>query len=61
MTPKHPKPIWLDRFAMHLGTLRPNLPPGIAAAVAEAEFDEACYLEPEEAAQIYATDWAAHE
>ena len=53
--------IWTARFAARLVELRPEVPAAILASVAAAEYEEAPNLEPEEAAQVYATDWASPE
>jgi hypothetical protein len=54
MNTTYPKPIWIDRFTMQLGQLRPDLAPILVTAVALAEFREAGFLEPEKAASNYA-------
>ncbi len=47
------KPDWTRRFACRAMLVSPNLDSVSAVMVAEAQFDEACDLEPEQAAEIY--------
>jgi len=61
MTQTKEQIIWTARFAARLVELRPDVPAAIVASVASAEFEEAHDRDPENAAQIYATDWAAHD
>lgn len=56
LTPSIAKPIWLDRFATHLGTLDKSLSPQDAYAFAEETFPDAADLTPEEAAEIFALE-----
>jgi len=56
LTPSLPRATWLDRFAMRLGALLPDLDPETAWRYAEATFDDAADLEPDEAAEIFAAD-----
>jgi len=61
MTQANEEIIWTARFAARLVALRPEVPAAILAGVAAAEYQEAHHLDPEEAAQVYATDWASPE
>jgi hypothetical protein len=61
MTETNEEIVWTARFAARLIELRPEVPAAIVASVATAEYEEAGHRDPEEAAQVYATDWAAHD
>lgn len=50
------KPLWLDRFASRIGALLPSVGAGEAWRYAEATFDDAKDLTPEEAAEIFAKE-----
>ena len=54
-TPTHPKDEWVQRFAYRAMLLQPTIDSISAALIANSQFDEACDLEPEEAAEIYAS------
>jgi hypothetical protein len=56
MTPILPRETWLERFAVHLLMLRPQLSALEAARVAVEEYDDACDYEPEVAAAMHAND-----
>jgi len=47
------RPEWTRRFAYRAMLVSPALDSVSAVMVADAQFDEACDLEPEEAAEIY--------
>ena len=47
------RPEWIRRFAYRAMLVSPALDSVSAAMVADAQYDEACDLEPEEAAEIY--------
>ncbi|MDO9356788.1 MAG: hypothetical protein Q7T55_24030 [Solirubrobacteraceae bacterium] len=47
------RPEWTRRFACRAMLVSPLLDTISAGMVAEAQFDEACDLEPEDAAEIY--------
>ena len=47
------RPEWTLRFAYRAMLVSPALDSISAAMVAESQFDEACDLEPEDAAEIY--------
>ncbi|MBC8056701.1 MAG: hypothetical protein H7Y61_08990 [Rhizobiales bacterium] len=47
------RPEWTQRFAYRAMLVLPALDSVSAAMVADAQFDEACDLEPEDAAEIY--------
>lgn len=51
----HPlaKPVWLDRFVLQVGRLLPASDPDRASWEADAIFDAASDLAPEEAARIW--------
>ena len=51
--PMLPRPIWLDRFTQRVGRLAPYSDPGQAWREAEAIFDAAADMAPEEAADIW--------
>ena len=55
LTPTHPKDEWVQRFAYRAMLLQPAIDSISAALIADSQFDEACDLEPEDAAEIYAT------
>ena len=48
-----PRAAWLDRFTMKLGQLLPTLEATKASESADLTFEEAGYLTPEEAAEIF--------
>jgi hypothetical protein len=51
--PTHPKEQWVQRFAYRAMLLQPTIDSMSAAMIAEGQFEEACDLEPEAAAEIY--------
>ena len=53
--PTVPKEAWLERFARSARTFDPSLDELVARGLAESEFAEAGHLDPEEAAEAYAT------
>jgi hypothetical protein len=53
ITPTHPKEQWVQRFAYRAMLLQPMIDSISAAMIAESQFEEACDLEPEAAAEIY--------
>jgi len=48
-----PRSEWTRRFAYRAMLVSPALDSISAAMIAEGQFDEACDLEPEDAAEIY--------
>jgi len=48
-----PRPEWTRRFAYRAMLVLPALDTVSALMIAESQFDEACDLQPEEAAEIY--------
>jgi hypothetical protein len=55
MTPTHPREEWVQRFAYRAMLLQPTIDSMSAAMIAESQFEEACDLEPEAAAEIFVT------
>jgi hypothetical protein len=53
LTPTHPKEKWVQRFAYRAMLLQPTIDSMSAAMIAESQFEEACDLEPEAAAEIF--------
>jgi len=53
IAPTHPKEEWVQRFAYRAMLLQPTIDSMSAAMIAESQFEEACDLEPEAAAEIY--------
>lgn len=53
--------MWLARFAAALLPLRPGLTGGEAVQIAKRVFDSSQYLNPENAAEIYANGLVAAE
>ena len=53
LTPTQPKDQWVQRFAYRAMLLQPTIDSMSAAMIAESQFEEACDLEPEVAAEIY--------
>ena len=53
--PTGSKQAWLERFAHCARTFNPSLDELVARGLAESEFAEAGHLDPEEAAEAYAT------
>ena len=53
ITPTQPKEQWIQRFAYRVMLLQPTIDSMSAAMIAESQFEEACDLEPEAAAEIY--------
>ena len=53
LTPSHPKGEWVQRFAYRAMLLQPAIDSISAGLIADSQFDEACDLEPEDAAEIY--------
>ncbi|HKX41082.1 MAG TPA: hypothetical protein VJO99_07995 [Burkholderiaceae bacterium] len=54
LNPTHPKAEWVRRFAYRAMLLQPAIDSISAGLIADSQFDEACDLEPEDAAEIYA-------
>jgi len=52
--PTHPKAEWVRRFAYRAMLVQPAIDSISAVMMADSEFDEACDLEPEDAAEIHA-------
>ena len=52
--PTHPKAEWVRRFAYRAMLVQPAIDSTSAMMMADSEFDEACDLEPEDAAEIHA-------
>jgi hypothetical protein len=55
LTPTHSKEEWVQRFAYRAMLLQPTIDSVSAAMIADSQFEEACDLEPEAAAEIYVT------
>ena len=55
IAPTHPKDQWVQRFAYRAMLLQPALDSMSAAMIADGQFEEACDLEPEVAAEIHVT------
>ena len=53
LAPTHPKDKWVQRFAYRAMLLEPALDSMSAAMIADGQFEEACDLEPEVAAEIH--------
>jgi hypothetical protein len=53
ITPTHRKEVWVQRFAYRAMLLQPTIDSVSAGMIAESQFEEACDLEPEAAAEIY--------
>ena len=53
ITPTQPREQWVQRFAYRAMLLQPTIDSMSAAMIAESQFEEACDLEPEAAAEIY--------
>jgi hypothetical protein len=51
----YPKPIWLDMFGALLLQLQPSMGASTAAEHAVSVFEESAMLEPDEAAEIFAS------
>jgi len=54
--PQHAKRIWLNRFCAHLEMLQPSMNCLTAVKHALAVFPDAAHLEPEEAAEVFASE-----
>ena len=54
LRPTHPKAEWVRRFAYRAMLVQPAMDSISAMMMADSEFDEACDLEPEDAAEIHA-------
>ena len=54
LRPTHPKAEWMRRFAYRAMLVQPAMDSISAMMMADSEFDEACDLEPEYAAEIHA-------
>ena len=52
-SPTCPRPEWTRRFAYRAMLVEPTLDSVSALMVAEGQFEDACDLEPEDAAEIY--------
>lgn len=55
VAPTHPKEEWVQRFAYRAMLVQPAIDSVSAAMIADSQFEEAYDLEPEEAAEIFAT------
>jgi hypothetical protein len=53
LSPSLPKPEWVRRFAYRAMLVRPEIDSISAMMIADSQFDEACDLEPEQAAEIH--------
>jgi hypothetical protein len=53
LTPTHSKAEWIQRFAYRAMLLEPAIDSISAGMIADSQYEEACDLEPEEAAEIY--------
>lgn len=53
VAPTHPEAQWVQRFAYRAMLVQPTIDSVSAAMIAESQFEEACDLEPEDAAEIY--------
>jgi hypothetical protein len=53
VAPTHPKEEWVQRFAYRAMLVQASIDSVSAAMIAESQFEEACDLEPEEAAEIF--------
>ena len=58
-TPTHPRPEWIRRFVYRAMWVQPELDSLSAAMIADVQFEHASDLEPEQAAEIFASP-AAH-
>jgi hypothetical protein len=54
LRPTHPKAEWVRRFAYRAMLVQPEIDSISAMMMADSQFDEACDLEPEDAAEIHA-------
>ena len=54
LRPTHPKAEWVRRFAYRAMLVQPAMDSISAMMMADSEFDDACDLEPEVAAEIHA-------
>ncbi len=55
VVPSHPRVEWIERFALRAMFVQPSIDSLSAAMIADSQFDEAGDLEPEQAAEIFAT------
>lgn len=55
VVPSHPRPEWIKRFAMRAMLVQPAFDSLSAVMIADSQFDDAADLEPEQAADIFAT------
>lgn len=53
--PSHPRPEWIKRFVRHAMRVQPAFDCLSAEMIADSQFDDAADLEPEQAAEIFAT------
>lgn len=53
--PSHPRPEWVKRFAVHAMRVQPSIDSVSALMIADGQFEDAADLEPEQAAEIFAT------
>ena len=54
LRPSHPKAEWVRRFAYRAMLVQPAIDSMSAVMMADSQFDDACDLEPEAAAEIHA-------
>ncbi len=54
LCPSHPKAEWVRRFAYRAMLVQPAIDSMSAVMMADSQFDDACDLEPEDAAEIHA-------
>ena len=54
LRPTHPRAEWVRRFAYRAMLVQPSIDSISAAMMADSQFDDACDLEPEDAAEIHA-------
>ena len=54
LRPSHPKAEWVRRFAYRAMLVQPAIDSMSAVMMADSQFDDACDLEPEDAAEIHA-------
>jgi hypothetical protein len=52
-SPTHPRAEWVRRFAYRAMLVSPEIDTTSALMIADSQFDEACDLEPEDAAEIH--------
>ncbi len=54
--PTFPKTEWIRRFAYRAMLLEPSIDTVSAKMIADSQFEDACALQPEDAAEIYAAN-----